>query len=146
MLGTTVRFWLDNAQPMRSRTPGSERRETSVERSLAMVREAHQKVLAAVAALEGEIERLSHPLPCSQPEIRARSKSGDCWVHRTMERKRRHCQVWFKGCPALYYPSRKSPESSEGAAATEDLDLEEPPKLEPEVACFLKGSMQNSKE
>ena len=33
-----------------------------MEQSLANMREAHQKVLAAAAALEGEIERLSCPL------------------------------------------------------------------------------------
>ena len=52
----------------------------------------------------------------------------------------------FKGCPAPYQPSRKSPESSEEAAAPEDSDLEEPPELELELACFLRGSIGNSKE
>ena len=52
----------------------------------------------------------------------------------------------FKGRPAPYYPSRKSLESSEEAAATKDLDLEEPLKLELDVACFLKRSMGNSEE
>ena len=62
-LGATVRSQPANAQPMRSRTLEKERRESSVKQSLATVREAHQKVLAAAAALEGEIERLSHPTP-----------------------------------------------------------------------------------
>ena len=52
-----------NAWPPKSRAPG--RKETSIGRSLAIVREAHQKVLAVAAALEGEIERLSHPIPQS---------------------------------------------------------------------------------
>ena len=91
--GTIVRPQATDAQPPRSRTPGRGRRETSVERSLATVREAHQKVLATVAALKGEIERLSHPLPQSWLEVRVRSKSRNCWACRTMERKRRHCQV-----------------------------------------------------
>ena len=38
------------------------RKDDSVERSLAMVHEAHQKALAAVSTLEEEIERLSHTL------------------------------------------------------------------------------------
>ena len=45
-----------------------------------------------------------------------------------------------------YHPSRKSLESGKRAVTTEDLDLGEPPKLEQEVACFLRGSMENSKE
>ena len=49
--GTTLRPQPANAQPPKSRTPG--RRDTSVERSLATVREAHQKALAMAAALEG---------------------------------------------------------------------------------------------
>ena len=55
--GATARPQPANAWPPKSRTPG--RRETSVERSLATVREAHQKALAMAAALEGKIERLS---------------------------------------------------------------------------------------
>ena len=59
--GATVRPQPTDAQPLRSRTLGRGRRETLVERSLATVREAHQKVLAMAAALEGEIERLNPP-------------------------------------------------------------------------------------
>ena len=57
------------------------------------MREAHQKALAMAAALEGEIERLSHALPWSQLEVRARSKSRDCQMRGAMEHKRRHHQV-----------------------------------------------------
>ena len=49
-----------DAQPPKSRAPG--RRETSIGRNFATVREANQKALATAGALEGEIERLSHPL------------------------------------------------------------------------------------
>ena len=139
--GTTVRPW-----PPRSRTPGRGRRETLVERSLATMREAHQKALAMAAALKGEIERLSFPLPQNWLGARVRSKSRDCQVHGATEQKRRHHWVQLGGCPTPYHPSRKSPESSEGAATTEDLDLGEPLKMEPEVACFLRGSMENSEE
>ena len=48
--------------PPRSRTPRKGRRRVSVERSLAKVREAHQKTLATVAILEEEFRWLSHPL------------------------------------------------------------------------------------
>ena len=95
---------------------------------------------------QGGDREIKLPLPWSQPEIRVRSKSRDCQACRTPERKRRHCRVWHEGHPAPYYPSRRSPESSEEAAAAEDLDLEEPPELELEVACFLGGSMGNFKE
>ena len=45
-----------------------------------------------------------------------------------------------------YHPSRRNSESSGEARATEDPDLEELPELEPEVACFLRGSAENSEE
>ena len=45
--------------PSRNRVPHCKRRNDPVERSLAMVREAHQKVLAAMATLEEEIEHLT---------------------------------------------------------------------------------------
>ena len=50
-----------DALPSKSRVPG--KREASIEKSLAIVGEAHQKASEVAAALEGEIERLSHPLP-----------------------------------------------------------------------------------
>ena len=53
--GATARPRLTDVQPLRSRTPGRGRREASVERSLAKVREADQKALA-VAATQEEIE------------------------------------------------------------------------------------------
>ena len=87
----TVRARSIDTQPSKSRVPG--KRKTSKEKSLAPLREAHQKVLAATAALEGEIERLSHPLPWSWLEVRARSKSRDCQMQGATECKRRCCQV-----------------------------------------------------
>ena len=143
MSDATLRSQLTDAQPNRSGTPG---REGSVERSLATMQEAHQKALATPAALEGEIKRLSHPLPQSQPKIRARSKTRDCQRWRTVEWKRRHHQVCFKDCPTPYHLARKSHESIGKAAAPEGLDLEEPPELEPEVACFLWESTGNCEE
>ena len=74
--------------PLKGRVTG--KRETSIEKSLAPIREAHQKGLAATAALKGEIERLSHPLPQSQLEVRARSKSRDHKMQGATECKRRH--------------------------------------------------------
>ena len=43
--------------------------------------EAYQKALATAAALEEEIEQLSCPCTRSQPEVRAQSRSRDCWIH-----------------------------------------------------------------
>ena len=55
----TARSWSTDIQPLRIRTPGRGRREASVERNLAKIREAHQKALAMAATLEEEIECLS---------------------------------------------------------------------------------------
>ena len=61
----------------RSSIPHKGKKDNLVERSLATVCEAHQKALAMAATLEEEIERLN----CTQNhlELRARSKSRDCW-------------------------------------------------------------------
>ena len=99
--GVTMRPRSINAQPSKSRVPG--KRETSIEKNLAPIREAHQKVLATAAALEGEIERLSCPLPQSWPEVRVRLKSRDCWMHGATESKRRHCQVHFTDSPTITF-------------------------------------------
>ena len=45
-----------------------------------------------------------------------------------------------------YHPSQRSSESKGDAAATEDLNLEEPLELGPEVTCFLQGSAKSSEE
>ena len=50
---------LTDVQPLRSKTPRRGRRDTSAERGLAEVREAHWKALATMATLEEEIEWLS---------------------------------------------------------------------------------------
>ena len=89
--GATAKPQFDDTQPSMSRAPG--RRKTLIEQSLATMREAHQKALAAAAALEGEIERLSHPLCQRQPEVRVRSRSKDCQMHGSTEPKKRQCQV-----------------------------------------------------
>ena len=132
--------------PLRNRTPGRGRREVSVERSLAKVREAHQKALAMVATLE-EIEWLSCPLFRSQPEVQVHSKSRDWCVCRSRRQKRRHHQVQPEDCSAPYFeyhPSRRNSESGREAAAIEDPNLEELLELGLEVACFLRGSVENS--
>ena len=142
--GATARPQSFNAWPSKGRA--TRKRETSIEKSLAPIREAHQKALAAAAALKGEIERLSHPLPQSWLEVRVRLKSRGCWMQGATECKRRHCQVWFTDNPAPCQPPWESPESEEGEATDNDLELGEPPELEPGVTSFLRGSMEGSEE
>ena len=133
----TARSHSVDTQPSKSRVPG--KRETSIEKSLAPIREAHQKVLAMAAALKGEIERLSCPLPQSWLEVRARSKSRDCQMHGARESKRRHCQVHFTDSPTPYHLPRDSPESGKGKLTPQDSDLGEPLELESGVTSFLRG-------
>ena len=66
----------EGSHSSRNSAPHRGRKDDSVERSLAMVCKAHQKVLDTVATLEEEIERLSHTQAHSQ--LRARSKNRDC--------------------------------------------------------------------
>ena len=61
--------------------PNPREGESSIERSLANVKEAHQKALVTVAALEEEIEQLSCPLIRSQPEVKTHSRSRDHQIH-----------------------------------------------------------------
>ena len=59
---TTMRFggtWSGRCPAFQEQNPQEGRRGTSAERDLTEAREAHQRVLATVAALEGKIERLS---------------------------------------------------------------------------------------
>ena len=79
--------------PPKSRTPRRGRKDAAVERSLAKVREAHQKALAMAAALKEEIELLSYPLIKSQSEAQAPSRSRDCCRCRSRGQKSRCCQV-----------------------------------------------------
>ena len=142
--GVTMRPRSIDAWPSKSRVPG--KRETSIEKSLAPIREAHWKALAVTAAFKGEIERLSHPLPSSWPEVRARLKSRDCQTHGATESKRRHHQVHFTNSPTPYHLPRDSPESGKGKPTLEDSDLGEPLELEPGVTSFLRGSEESSEE
>ena len=140
----TVRSHPEDPHPLRSRAPQKGKRDSSVERSLATICEAHQKALAMVATLKEEIERLSHTWNC--PEVRVRSKSRDCQGYSKEEQKRRCHQVQFEDPPAPSHPSGQRTESNEKATTTEGSDLEEPPELGLEVASFLRGSPGTSKD
>ena len=146
LLQMTKKPELTDIWPPRSRTPRRVRRDASVERSLTQVREAHQKALAMAATLEEKIEWLSCPLVRSQLEAWAHSRNRDHHRCRSRGRKKKHCQVWLEDCHGPYFeyhPSWRSLESGGEAAATEDLNLEEPPELGPEVTCFLQGSVKS---
>ena len=100
--------------------------------------------MAMAAALEEKIKRLDCTQTC--PEVRARSKSRDCWQCSREEWKRRCHQVQFEDHPAPNCPPSLRMESSKEAATTEGSDLEEPLELELEVASFLRGSIGTSED
>ena len=51
------------------------------------------------------------------------------------------CAPYFQ-----YHPSQRGSESEGDAEATEDLNLEDPLELGPEVTCFLQGPTKSSEE
>ena len=66
-----VRPHLEDPHSSRSSIPQTGKRDSSVERSLVTVHEAHQKVLARAATLEEEIVRLNCTQKCSEPRARS---------------------------------------------------------------------------
>ena len=115
-----------------------------MERGLATVHEAHQKVLATVPTLEEEIERLSHTWNHSQS--RARSKSRD-WQWQSREgQKRRCCQVWFEDQPAPSHLADPKTEHGEQGSNGDGSDLGKLPELKLMVATFLRGLLETSKD
>ena len=101
------------------------------------------------AALEGEIEQLSHPVVRSWSEVWAHSRSRDWHRCRSRGKKRRCCQVQPEDCHAPYFeyhPSQRSLESRGKVAATKDPNLEELLELGLKVTCFLRGSAGSSEE
>ena len=141
----TVKSQSKDPQPSRGGVPGE--KETSVEWSLANMRKAHQKALTAVAALEGEIERLCCPLSWRWPEARGSyGRSRVCRVYRCMGHKKRRHQVSFSNTPTSQPLTKENVGSTGEALAPEDLDLGEPPELEPRVTSFLTGSVESSEE
>ena len=103
---------------------------------------AHQKVLSAIMALEGEIERLSQMRTCPQSGVR--SRSWDCQRSKGEGWKKIRHQVSFVDEPA---PSQSAnpdmPSGGEGSKGG-DFNLGEPLELKPAVASFLQGSQETS--
>ena len=111
------------------------------------MREAHQKALAAAATLEGEIERLNHPLSQRWLEVRgSHGRSKDCRGYRSMEHKKRQCQVSFSDTPTTHSLTEENVGSTGEELAPEDLDLDELLELEPGATSFLTRSVESSKK
>ena len=68
---------LADVQPPNSKTLRRGRRDTSTEKDLAEVREAHQRALATAAALEEKIEQLSQSITQGWWDVHAHSQSQD---------------------------------------------------------------------
>ena len=141
----TMRPQSEDPWPLKGRVPGE--KETSLEQSLANVREAHQKALATAAALEEEIERLSHPLFQRQPEVRGSyGRSKDCRAYGSTECKKRCHQVSFSDTLTTHPLTKENMGSVGEELAPEDLDLGKPLELEPGITSFLTRSVESSEE
>ena len=125
------------SQSPRSSAPHRRRNDDSMEQSLATVCAAHQKALAMVATLEEEIERLSQNR--NHPQLRARSKSMDCW-RLSKERQKRRChQVCFTDEPDLGQSTDPKTWPGKEGSKGRGSDLQELPELKLTVASFLWG-------
>ena len=116
-----------NVWSLRSKTPWRGRRDTSAERDLAKVREAHQKALATADALEEEIEWLSQSVTWDQLEAHTHSRSQDHCRQKSWGWNRMHHWVWPEESPAPYFeynPPWRGPASEEDEKALLDFDLE----------------------
>ena len=95
-------------------------------------------------------DRTAEPPPIrSWSKAWAHSQSRDHHRCRSWRQKRMHCQLWPEDCLAPsfeYHPSWRGSESKGGTGATEDLNLEDPLELGPEVTCFLQGPAEGSEE
>ena len=94
---------LADVQPPRSKTPRRGRRDTSTERDLTKVREAHWRALATMATLEEKIESLSWSINWGQPDVHAHSRSHDCQRRRSQGQNRRCCRVWVEESPGPFF-------------------------------------------
>ena len=121
----------------RSSAPHRRRHDNSVEQSLVMVCTAHQKVLAVVATLEEEIERLSCTRNHSQLGAGSKSREG---------KKKRCHKVWFEEQPAPIHSADPKTQLSEEGSNGRGSDLEEPLELKPMVASFLRGLPETSED
>ena len=134
-----------------AKTPRRGRRDTSAERDLTKVREAHWRALATVATLEEEIvtELVHHPRLARHP---CPLQSWDCHRRRSWGWNRRCCRVWPEEGPGPFFkyspPQRGSGsgEDEEAEPPLLDFDLEAPLELGPEVDHFLQESAGSLEE
>ena len=107
------------------------------------MREAHWRALAAVAALEEEIEQLSQCTTQGQLDVCGHSWSRDCHRRRSWVWNQRCHRVWPEEVPAPFFqyspPWRGlgSEEEEEAKLPLLDFDLEDLPELGPDIDCFL---------
>ena len=134
-LEATVQPHPGGSHSSRSSAPHRRRNDDSIVQSLAMVHTGHQKVLATVATLEEEIERLSWTRNC--PQLRARSKSRDHQRLSGEGQKKRCCQVRFADEPAPSQSANPKTQPGEEGSEGRGSDLEELPELKLMVASFL---------
>ena len=124
---------------LEDRHPHQER-VSSLDWSLARVREAHRQVLSMTATIEVEIERL-HRLRVCPTERRHRSRT---W----QEPERRKRWHWVSFTTPLTSGQSAKPDLLQGktGSGSKDSDLGDPPKLKAEVASFLQGLSETSGE
>ena len=129
----------EDLHSLEDRHPHQER-VSSLERNLARVREAHRQALSTVATLEAEIERL-HRLRVHPTERRHRSRTW--WEP---ERRKRWRQVSFATLLTSSQSAKPDLPPGETESGSKDSDLGDPPELKAEVASFLQGSSETSRE
>ena len=138
-----------------------ERQDTSGEQELTKAREAHQQALAATAALEEQIERLSRSTTRARPDICFHSQSQDQPRRRSWGQSLRCCRplpeegspAWSPTCSLTGSPwwvTFLDPETLEEDQAagqpSAGLDLGPSPKLEPDIECFLQEPVTTQEE
>ena len=138
--------WRNLAQLMSgvqgTKPPGGGRRDTFTERGLTEVREAHQRALATVAALEEEIGQLSQSVTRGQSKAHTHSRSWDCHRQKSQGQNRRCHPVWLEESHAPYFeynPPWRGPASAEDKEAVLDFDLEAPPELGQRLTTSFRG-------
>ena len=143
---------LADAWPSWSKTPRGRRRDASAERDLAETREAHQRALASMAALEKKIERLSRSITRGQLDACTHLQSCDHQRRRSQEQNRRHHRALPEDSP-VHSPEHSPPWWGKGAWENKgaelpflEFNLGPPPVLGPDVDCFLQELASGARE
>ena len=109
-----------DAQPPQSKTQ-RRRRDTSAKRDLTEVREAHWRALAAAAALEERIERLSCSITRNWQDACAHSLSCDHWRRRSQGQSRMCHSALLEDSP-IHSPAHSPPWWGPGTQKTRRLN------------------------